>query len=1253
MPSRGFSPFSPNAASGPNKSCNMRVVVRIRPMNQNETVRHSKTGLYPVTDPVTQTSPPTSQVTRDGSFVTTDTEAAALEQSQQVSTPNSQISSRRGNKGFLSRLLTPAAKSKFGYVGKTPETTTSNALPDATPVIRNTAAGNQKRSQAHSPSTPSNTNSASVAKSLIAESTSTKTKRRFDFDAVFGPAASQETVYDHSVGDAVRRNIFRGYNTTIIAYGQTSAGKTFTMQGPRDARALAGETVTPCKGSADMDSSHAYSVEQDDGVIPRAIHDLFQAKQCHATGTHVTVELTYVEIYNDELRDLLVENEYNSLLQLRDRGDKGINVAGLTKVKVDSVDHAKVLIHEATLRRTTASTCLNERSSRSHAICTLLVTSKPASLGGSDRIRTTADTITAKLTLVDLAGSERIKESGVVGIQKKESININKDLFVLGKVVSALSERAKKSKTHVPYRDSKLTRLLRDSIGGNCCTVLIACVSPAENNVEESINTLRYAERSRAITNSVKQNVIQEALTPAESVAMRTENQSLKAQVLHLKKRMMVEDSKRPKSNLLDEGLSRDGKSMGSGLSSLQAKLKQAEAEAKEARQHSLSVASTADRWKDRFNIMVKTSTVSYSLDAYRFSVPRAVYLTAHSIFQRPISTENIPSPCLSLEMSLTPSPTEDFGLADDASFQSLSSRGGNSNGETFRLRSEVQTLVKQKLDLKDKLVGLSYMVKAKESQLSELDQDFQQQKTNLQDEIWKQERKRTELEQEVNQMKLRIRLLSSDLKEDATEEQSFSSILRSLSGHKSEDSNREVEMRTNRVAAPMKGPIEGFTPERMVHRVEKELNEEKIRRSRLENDLHRIAEENEELKLQNKNMLAEIQDYIIRDAVSTKGGVNTGLTPDRLAVLDTMENDLNEVMARRSVLEIRCQSLEQEVSRTLDEKVQLSSQNRALQTEIQSLKDEIDSIQGEDSDSNSRTEPAAIRKHDSPVKVNDESLNKSSSSSRNMDKENNSAVSEHEKIRSHAEKMLSWASHAIEKRHTSSQSVCSSMASSVGTEFRPIVLNPAPLRAPQTSGVPTKGKPPMMPSSRLKAQEEPQVVISNLEKVNQAMECTCESNAFSGNAEHVEFYLPKLGVTCSCGKKKEVDIPVGSDPCALTNILRGWQADFLASNGITDAVEFVHAHKQRSGILAKEMRRWRKMKGMVSVKTKSCSIALHIWSRTCKAIVVAVRAQKANGTEKLRRPDFMDVTIASDNRTVSTLGLGSVSLEMESGCEL
>lgn len=292
-------------------------------------------------------------------------------------------------------------------------------------------------------------------------------RREFVYDAVLSPEASQREVYDRSVGEAIRRNIFRGYNTTIIAYGQSGSGKTYTMSGQKEADKMAlSPEGSSFKQSFNFEKSALkdYSVDDDDGIIPRAIHDLFKSKQRYKSAKEVTVSLTYMEVYNDELRDLLVDG--GSDMRIRDAGEGGFFVEGLCSVVVKSAKHARDVIDTATTRRRTASTKLNLRSSRSHAICTLTVSINSAgsrpTVGGQG-----TEIVTAKLTMVDLAGSERIKQSGVTGTAQKESININKDLFVLAKVVSALADKSNlKTTAHVPYRDSKLTSLLRDSLGG-------------------------------------------------------------------------------------------------------------------------------------------------------------------------------------------------------------------------------------------------------------------------------------------------------------------------------------------------------------------------------------------------------------------------------------------------------------------------------------------------------------------------------------------------------------------------------------------------------------------------------------------------------------------------------------------------------------------------------------------------------------------------------------------------------------------
>lgn len=316
------------------------------------------------------------------------------------------------------------------------------AMNDITPVVKNT---NQRKPTASSKadSFVSYSHHNNLPTTLIVNpKKKKKNQRQFDFDAVLPPNVSQQQVYQAAVGN-IQHNIFRGYNATVIAYGQTGSGKTYTMSGPEN------------------------STEDDDGIIPRAVQELFRAQQ---EVRDVSIYMTYLEIYNDELFDLLSSDDQRALLKLRDQGD-GVDIQGLTSVPVKSSQQVRDLMNQAILRRTTTSTEVNEQSSRSHTVCTLIVTvTKPTSTNSNS-----SDMIRAKLTLVDLAGSERIKKTGVVGKQQQESININKDLFVLGKVVSALSEKSKKTpgsrrnsfdSTHVPYRDSKLTRILRDSLGG-------------------------------------------------------------------------------------------------------------------------------------------------------------------------------------------------------------------------------------------------------------------------------------------------------------------------------------------------------------------------------------------------------------------------------------------------------------------------------------------------------------------------------------------------------------------------------------------------------------------------------------------------------------------------------------------------------------------------------------------------------------------------------------------------------------------
>jgi hypothetical protein len=298
----------------------------------------------------------------------------------------------------------------------------------------------------------------------------TKGNKTFDYDAVFGPKTSQQQVYEQTAGDLIRNNLFKGFNVTVLAYGQTGSGKTHTIFGGNG-------------------SSISKELNKDlDGIIPRAVHEVFgYRKQIIRGEDRMKVSLSFLEIYNEEARDLLSSESCPPELNIRDSNGEVV-VQGLSRHSVISANEVSALMDSAAEKRSTAATMMNAESSRSHAICTLYISIAP-----SPDHKGNEEEINAKLTLVDLAGSERAKKTGAEGARLKEGININKGLFVLGQVVSALSEKGQhiggsdNTSIHVKYRDSKLTRLLQDSLGGECESFMIYVFSEYILNIFANI----------------------------------------------------------------------------------------------------------------------------------------------------------------------------------------------------------------------------------------------------------------------------------------------------------------------------------------------------------------------------------------------------------------------------------------------------------------------------------------------------------------------------------------------------------------------------------------------------------------------------------------------------------------------------------------------------------------------------------------------------------------------------------------------
>ncbi|XP_034407180.1 kinesin-like protein KIF11 [Cyclopterus lumpus] len=304
-------------------------------------------------------------------------------------------------------------------------------------------------------------------------------RKTYTFDMVFGPAAKQIDVYK-SVVYPILDEVIMGYNCTVFAYGQTGTGKTFTMEGERSPN---GE----------------FTWEEDPlaGIIPRTLHQIFE--KLSENGTEFSVKVSLLEIYNEELFDLLSpSDDVTERLQLFDdpRNKRGVVVKGLEEITVHNKDEVYQILERGSAKRRTASTLMNAYSSRSHSVFSVTIHMKEITMDGEELVKI------GKLNLVDLAGSENIGRSGAVDKRAREAGNINQSLLTLGRVITALVEK----RPHVPYRESKLTRILQDSLGGRTKTSIIATVSPSSSNMEETLSTLEYASRAKNIMNKPEVN---------------------------------------------------------------------------------------------------------------------------------------------------------------------------------------------------------------------------------------------------------------------------------------------------------------------------------------------------------------------------------------------------------------------------------------------------------------------------------------------------------------------------------------------------------------------------------------------------------------------------------------------------------------------------------------------------------------------------------------------------------------------------
>ncbi|XP_040059466.2 kinesin-like protein KIF21B isoform X3 [Gasterosteus aculeatus] len=384
--------------------------------------------------------------------------------------------------------------------------------------------------------------------------------KAFTYDFVLDIDSEQQHIYQACVYNLIE-GCFEGYNATVFAYGQTGSGKTYTM-------------------GTGFDMSLG---QHEQGIIPRAVHQLFdgiknnraRAQEAGIQPPEFKVSAQFLELYNEEVLDLFGESRdpenrsRKSNIKIHEDASGSIYTTGVTSRLVNSEEELLQCLKLGALSRTTASTQMNATSSRSHAIftihlCQMRVCQRAQMQNGGGEVngelsgvnsgpitQPEFETLMAKFHFVDLAGSERLKRTGATGERAREGISINCGLLALGNVISALGDQIKKG-GHVPYRDSKLTRLLQDSLGGNSRTVMIACVSPSDRDFMETLNTLKYANRARNIRNKV---VVNQDKTSQQISALRAEIARLQMELMEYKagKRVAGDDGSEGYSDMFQE----------------------------------------------------------------------------------------------------------------------------------------------------------------------------------------------------------------------------------------------------------------------------------------------------------------------------------------------------------------------------------------------------------------------------------------------------------------------------------------------------------------------------------------------------------------------------------------------------------------------------------------------------------------------------------------------------------------------------
>jgi hypothetical protein len=1022
-----------------------------------------------------------------------------------------------------------------------------------------------------------------------------------------------------------------------MSFGQKDGGKSYTMYGPENKKYSRHEVGDDgaSVGTADTASTYnsVHGTFDEDGIVPRSIHDLFMAKEKQSTGGEVNILMTFVEIYNDGIVDLLTyKKAKGKQLVIRDKigtdgNAGGAAIRGLTSIKLKSSSHARHLINAALKRRVNA---------RSHIICTLDVTINPALkssvTSGKLASMTSTDVINAKLTLVDLAGSERNKNGTPSKKREKQNEDsfIAKDMFVLGQCISALADQKEKSKTpsksnHVPFRDCKLTRVLRESLDGNCCTIMLACVTPCEEDLEDSLSALRIAESSRGITNRIKKNSLKTtSLTPAEGAALRRENKILKSHVLDMTRKMHRFRRGIKPEFVFDLENDIDGSS-GNEATELKKWRLKCEKLLNLCREANVSVDDEVELTDEESSLL---KSYEAEIQELREHISQLTSCQMHD------------------GASITSGLTMEVGEFDDCSLAPSVVTMLSISNQTLRTCEDIETakIVEFEDSQKQEDTKAKFAEPLHEVQIKGSEQD-------LSTTIEEKQELLLSINTEVEEAKVILTKLKDEqeIRKDLEEKQlSCDNIEKRATSLRA-----EVKMLSDEKLALVE-EVEDF---QNIADLVADFSAEKEAKSDLLAKLECAVKDADTLRSANADLKVELESQ-------------RKLSAEESEKRKTAESSKAAMEARIMYLE---ESLEQKrANQSLE--MQVSDLETMLQTQDQDF-DTIDKTGSKGKTSSDQIRPPLAKKRkdtsadDIPVvsvsrflkshqpkrqkmvgETNNSILFGNSEDANDFnasfDSQNeafstgsNSLNSDQKAIRLHAQKLLFWADKATTEKADDSTTLSFSAEKENAQNGRfPTFMTP---EKRNSRGGLTIGLKSASPGRNRRESPNPSSA-SQLSSVKHEMGCSCTGSLFSGNAERSEFFLPRLGLACTCGADKNAS-KRNADPTALKSFLRTWQVSYLTSVGIFSAEDLVSRYDKYGQEMARAMKNWRHFTYLKPARTKACLVALQIWSRTAKAVLRSHKKYQRSilrlNTHRNTKPTFLEIS-AKDNDEVSIMSM-------------